>query len=343
MKLGDGGGVLRGGSCEVAVSPARESDEGRRRAATQVVIGCAEARSTFAVGDRRGEITVEQRDRGPVHRRLRGETGELGVVVHDQLVGGSVRFEPGFDAVQERLDAGRVAHDHAGTDPGDVEHRAVPEHLLGQGVEPLLLGGILTGLTELWDTELDQLGGLGVVPSRRRVTDRLGPVAGCLEPGAGAPVELGDAVGVLVFEAGPQDVAEEVVIPVPATAVVEGNEEEVRPLQHFEDRLGVAAASDSGAQLGAEPAQDRGLQEEGPHVVGLAVEHFVGEIVDDEPVVTGEGLDERGTVVPALEGESSELKRGDPAFRSAFEGVDVAVSQVEAHGIVQVGGCLFGT
>ena len=73
----------------------------------EVVVGCAEARSSFAVGDRAGEVAAEQRETGAVHRGLGGETAELGVVVHDQVVRRTVGVEPAFDVVEERLDAGR--------------------------------------------------------------------------------------------------------------------------------------------------------------------------------------------------------------------------------------------
>ena len=108
-----------------------------------------------------------------------------------------------------------------------------------------------------------------------------------------AVVQVGDPVGVLVGEAGPEDIAEEVVVPVPAATVIEGDQEQVRPFQGVENRLGVASPGHRSTQVRREPTEDRGLQQEGSDVVGLTIEDLVGEVVDDKPVVTGEARDER--------------------------------------------------
>ena len=49
-----------------------------------------------------------------------------------------------------------------------------------------------------------------------------------------------------------------------------------------------------------ESFEDRGLEEEVANGIGLAVEHFLGEVVDDEAVVTGKGLDEPADVAASL-------------------------------------------
>jgi hypothetical protein len=60
-----------------------------------------------------------------------------------------------------------------------------------------------------------------------------------------------------------------------------------------------------------------------PDVVGLPVQDLVDEVVDDEPVVTGEAGDERAGVVAVLERQGGELQGRDPPFGPALEGVDV--------------------
>ncbi len=258
-----------------------------------MVIGRAEIGGALAVGDRSGEVAVQQRHAGAVHGDLRGESSELGVMVDDQLVLRAIRFEPRFDVVEELLDPCGVAEDHPGADAGEVEHRSVGEHLLGEGVEPLLLGGVLPCLTEVGDAELDQLGGFGTVACCQGMAKSLGSVTVGLEPVSCAVVQVGDAAGVLVGEAGPEDIAEQVVVPVPAATVIERDQEQVRPFKGVENHLRVASPGHRSTQVRREPAQDRGLQQEDSDVVGLTIEDLIREVVDDESVVTGEARDER--------------------------------------------------
>jgi len=150
-------------------------------------------------------------------------------------------------------------------------------------------------------------------------------------------VQSDDAVGPLVREAGSEHIAEEVVVPVPLSAIVEGDEEQVRPLEGFEGGPGVAAARHCGAQRRGQAVQDRALQQERPDIVALAVQDLVDEVVDDEAVVAGELGDERRRVVPALQGQGGKLQGGDPPFGPGFEGVHVRCGEIQCHRVVQVG------
>ena len=64
-------------------------------------------------------------------------------------------------------------------------------------------------------------------------------------------VQRRDAVGLLVEQARPQHVAEEVVVAVPPTAVVERDQEEVAPLERLEHGLAAVLAGDGIAQRAA--------------------------------------------------------------------------------------------
>ena len=169
------------------------------------------------------------------------------------------------------------------------------------------------------------------------VGDRLGRVAVPLVPVARPPVQLADPLGLLVEQPGPEHVGEEVVVAVPVPAIVERDEEEVRPIEPLEHRLPAAAAGDGVAQRPGEPIEDRGLEQEVADLVGLALEHLLGEVVDDEAVVAGEVLDEPADVVAALHRQRGELQRGDPPLGPGLEGIDVARRQVQAHRLVEVG------
>ena len=73
-------------------------------------------------------------------------------------------------------------------------------------------------------------------------------------------------------------------------------------------------ASHSGA---AQPAQDRGVQQEVLDDLRLALHDLLDEVVDDVPVVTGEAGDELGCVVASLHRQCGQLESGDPALGAA--------------------------
>ena len=71
----------------------------------------------------------------------------------------------------------------------------------------------------------------------QRVADRLGSFAVPLVPGARSPVQLMDAVGLLVKQMRAQHIGKEMVVAVPLAAVVERDQEQVRPIESLQHRL----------------------------------------------------------------------------------------------------------
>ncbi len=189
---------------------------------------------------------------------------------------------------------------------------------------------------------LDQVRGALHVPRGERVPDRLRRLAVCLPPGAGAAVQLGHVVGMLVEQAGPEQVGEQVVVAVPAPPVVERDEEQVGALERLEHRRPARAAGDRVAQRAGEPVEDGGPEEEVPDGVGLALEDLVGEVVDDVAVVARERRDERGDILASPHRDRGELESRDPALRPRLERVHVGARERESHPVVEVRGRLVG-
>ena len=99
------------------------------------------------------------------------------------------------------------------------------------------------------------------------MADGLGPFALALVPLTGPSVQLRSTLGLLVFEMSLQDVGEQVVIAVPATLIVERNDEEIPPLQGAQHRLAVASLGDSVTERAVHPFEDAGVQEKHPDLV----------------------------------------------------------------------------
>ena len=190
------------------------------------------------------------------------------------------------------------------------------------------------------DRELDQVRRPLEVLAGQRVADGLGPLAVLLVPLARPPVQLRDAVGLLVEQARPQHVGEQVVVAIPLAPVVERDEEQVRPIERLQHGLAAVLAGDGIAQRAAQPVQDRGLQQEAPDVLGLALQDLLDQVVDDVAVVPGEAGDEAGDVVAPLHRERRQLECGDPAFGARLQRGDVPRRQGQPHHLVEVGGGL---
>ena len=233
-----------------------------------------------------------------------------------------------------------VAGGHPRSDQGDGEHGPIGEHLVGQRFEPASQGAFLAALTQSGGGELDQSCRIVDVVAGHRVFDRCRGFAVGGVPAAGSSVEFVDQIGVFVGQPGAEHVGEEVVIAVPVASIVEGDEEQVRAVELLQRRSPVGAQGDGVAQPAGEAVEHRGLQEERSDRFGLAVEHLLDEVVDDEAVVAGEVLDEPVDVVAALQRQRRELERSDPALGSGTERVDVTGGEVQTHRVVEVRRCL---
>ena len=188
----------------------------------------------------------------------------------------------------------------------------------------------------LRDRQLDQVRRSREVLRGHRVADRLGRLAVLLVPDARPSVQIGNVVGLLVQQVRLQHVGEEVVVAVPAAAVVEGHQEQVSPLQLGQLGLAAGLPGDGIAQRAAQPVQDGGLQQEVLDGFGLSLQDLLGQVVDDVPVIPGEAGDEGGGVVAPLHRERSQLQRGDPTLGPSLQRLDVLSRQRQPHHPVEV-------
>ena len=73
---------------------------------------------------------------------------------------------------------------------------------------------------------------------------------------------------------------------------------------------------------------------------GLALQHLLGEVVDDVTVVAREVGDEAGDIIAPLHRQSGQLEGGNPALSSLFQRRHLRRAQMEAHDVVEVSGGL---
>ncbi len=132
-------------------------------------------------------------------------------------------------------------------------------------------------------------------------------------------------------------------VAVPAPLVVQGHQEQVSLFQLGQDRLAVVDPDHGIAQGSGQALEDGGLEQEGLEVGRLLLEHLFDQVIEDEAMAAGEGLDKAGQAggamrpPAALHGDGHHLQAGDPAFGASIERSYVLGREVEVHDVVQEG------
>ena len=117
-----------------------------------------------------------------------------------------------------------------------------------------------------------------------------------LTPGGRGPVKRRNPARPLLLQAGAEQVGEQVVVAPPAAHLIQRHQEQAglfHPLQH---RLAISAAGDRITQPAGQAFQQRGFQQEGAQLLLLAVQHLLGQVVQDIAVAAAERRHEPGGI-----------------------------------------------
>jgi hypothetical protein len=194
-----------------------------------------------------------------------------------------------LDLLQPPGDVRLRGHRHAQAWPG-------ADQLGRQGGEPPPHGGGLAAAVQTLDVPLDQPGRPAAVAGGQGMADGIVGQPVPLVPRPRGPVQLDRPVRPLLLEPCAEQGGEQVVVAPPAAHLVQRHQEQVGPLDLLQQPLAVAAAGDGVTQRAAQSLQHRGLQQELAHLLGLAVEHLLGQVVEDVPVAAAEAGHEAGRV-----------------------------------------------
>ena len=223
------------------------------------------------------------------------------------------------------------------------------DRVIRQGLQPVSHSAVLAALAKLGQGQLHQFCGLRRVSGGDGVRDGIGQHAGLGVPARGRPVQVASPVGVVGGEPRAQRVGEQVVVAVPPPMVVKRDDEQVLALQGLEHPLTVGPAGQVIAETSGQLVEHGGVEEECAHVVRLPVQDLLDEVVKDEPVAPGEGVDETADVAwcVGVAGvgagrQCSELQPGSPALSARLEGGHVRGIQPEPHDVVEEGVSLLG-
>ena len=150
----------------------------------------------------------------------------------------------------------------------------------------------LAGVRERQPVSVDQLGSRVELSSSRQVSDRLGHHPGLEKPTPGQTMEVSRAPRLSALELVPQQLAEQLVVPIPLMPWVEGNQEVIRTLDPVKHRPALGRARDGVAQRRTELVEHARVKQEVHLQLALLTEHLSCEIVDHPSIAASEGRDE---------------------------------------------------
>ena len=173
------------------------------------------------------------------------------------------------------------------------------------------------------------------VEARLRVVDRQLGHAVRLAPLGGADVQRTDELGLTTLQLGAQQVAEQVVIPIPLAVAVECDEQKVRMRERFEGRTGTGAVEHRIAERPAHSIEHGRSSQERDFGIREIRKQFGAEILRHQPVVAGE---RDAGVLPRATGfqcECGKVQPDRPSFGAVEQLVHLGVSKLYAGGIEQ--------
>jgi hypothetical protein len=132
-----------------------------------------------------------------------------------------------------------------------------------------------------------------------------------------------------------------VVVAVPPPLVVQGDDEEVLPLEGVQHRPAARSTGQGVAEAAGQLVEHRGVEQELPHLVRLPVQHLLQQVVQNEAVVAGERIDEGGRPVRiARLGAPARRQRGQlqadrPSLGAGLQSGDVHGIEIQPHDVVE--------
>ena len=163
----------------------------------------------------------------------------------------------------------------------------------------------------------------------QEVTERILDVARIDEERGGASMEGLLAVRIVRVESVPQQIAEEMVVPVGISGQLD--EEEVPLVDAPEQRAGVASLGHGRATLRVEHVEDRSREQEVEDLSGLAFEYLRSEEVGDRAWRLRElGQEEIGDRFVA-KGDGRHLDTGGPTLGAGREELDFGLVQLDSE------------
>jgi hypothetical protein len=226
----------------------------------------------------------------------------------------------------------RVRANHAAC---EAEQPILRRYRMGEGVEPADHCRELPLFNEERVMARDELDRGVKVTGGGRMAGRVDDQARFAIPRAGASVQNREGIRFGRCQLVLEELAEQMVIPVPLAPGVERDEQQIRMFEFGEQRGRIRLACRRVAERPAEALQNRCPQQERPQLGRLPGEDLGRQIVDEITFVAGEALDQCARIRMPAKRERRQIERGRPALRPRLQPFDVRGRELQTEGIGQ--------
>jgi hypothetical protein len=148
-------------------------------------------------------------------------------------------------------------------------------------------------------------------------------------------VELVHEVGLALEQLGLKQLMEQPVVAIPLAPAIERHQEQVGPVQRFQDPARTRSAHDRIAQRTAHALEHRGAREERHPAARDPGQQLGPQVVGHEAVVTIEGDPLRMAPAAGLEGEGGDVEADRPPLGALHQLGDVGLCQLDTGTVEQ--------
>ena len=224
-----------------------------------------------------------------------------------------------------------------GGEQADLDLGRAVGFLGSDGAQPTREGCGLTPLDEVVADAGDDSERPGRVAGIEQMADRFLLMPVSQQPPGGPVVQGAHRVRVFDPQPGSQRVGEEVLIAEGRAGLVQGDEKH-RPVEEpVKHSRGDLQARDGVAQIGRQPVEDGGLQEELAHGWLLLVDHLVQQVLRDQVVTAGERLDEPRDVPRGSQRDRGQLQPCRPPVGALDEERHLRIGEGGSRHVLQQG------
>jgi hypothetical protein len=157
--------------------------------------------------------------------------------------------------------------------------------------------------------KLEQIGSQGVIAGGEGMPHGFAGLAVLFQPDGCPPVQDGRKLRTGLQQPGAQQAGKQVMVAVPAPVIIERESEQVRALESFKDRLRACfAAGYQIAQRAAQQVEYGGLEEKIFDLLGLAVDRFFQQVIQDLAMAARKAAYKAGCIGAALQRERGKLQ-----------------------------------
>ncbi len=120
-----------------------------------------------------------------------------------------------------------------------------------------------------------------------------------------------------------EQIRKEMVVAIPASFFVKGDDKQIGLFQRVQHLMAVLLLGNGIAERAAQTLENGSPQQEISQLLGLTVQHLLGQIVRNISIISLELFKETRWIFAPMERQSCQLQTGNPSFGAPFEQINI--------------------